>query len=459
MAEAVPAASANPLSEREMEVASLLVTGASNAEIARALVISPHTVKVHLRNIFEKLQVSSRTEASMLLLQRGWLVVPGVVVVPPAASAVEPAALLPEPAPLADLPPQVAHWQRIYLAGALGLCLLLFLAPYVAAWMRAPADLLTHAGQVAGSPSLKLDSRWLVRTPLRQPTSRHAMALYQDRPYVLGGETTGGVLLDTVVFLDPEQNSWVAAPALPEPLANLAAAPFAGRLFVAGGSRPQPTNSPLISDQLLAYTQESGTWEVVGRLPYPVSGAGLVAGPDGLYLVGGWDGNSLRSEVWKLVLPDLPGQTPTWELVGQLARGRAFLGAAVAGHDLYVAGGYDGEQELKLFEKLNLKTGRRVELAPMASARAGLALVFDGAALYALGGGWKTRLVNLERYDLATGSWSNFASPVEREWHHLAAVALDGQLLVTGGWAGTYLDNQLQYQSSFRALLPVISND
>ena len=51
------------LSARESEVLDLLATGLSNAEIGRALFISPITVRNHLSSVFAKLQVSSRAQA------------------------------------------------------------------------------------------------------------------------------------------------------------------------------------------------------------------------------------------------------------------------------------------------------------------------------------------------------------------------------------------------------------
>lgn len=54
-------------SEREKEVVALLLQGKSNKQIAFALGIAASTVEYHLKNIYRKLQVSSRTEAVLLL--------------------------------------------------------------------------------------------------------------------------------------------------------------------------------------------------------------------------------------------------------------------------------------------------------------------------------------------------------------------------------------------------------
>lgn len=65
IAPARSAALADPLSEREIEVLRLLARGASNREIAQALVIAEGTVKNHMTGIFNKLGVSDRTQAAI----------------------------------------------------------------------------------------------------------------------------------------------------------------------------------------------------------------------------------------------------------------------------------------------------------------------------------------------------------------------------------------------------------
>jgi LuxR family maltose regulon positive regulatory protein len=57
------AAGMEPLSEREIEVVRLLAQALPNKKIARALGLSPETVKWHLSHIYSKLGVSSRDEA------------------------------------------------------------------------------------------------------------------------------------------------------------------------------------------------------------------------------------------------------------------------------------------------------------------------------------------------------------------------------------------------------------
>ena len=52
-----------PLTERELEVLRLLAGGLSNKEIAERLIVAPSTVKQHLKNIYGKLDVHSRTQA------------------------------------------------------------------------------------------------------------------------------------------------------------------------------------------------------------------------------------------------------------------------------------------------------------------------------------------------------------------------------------------------------------
>lgn len=71
MQKLVTGISSEPMTDREAEVLQLLAVGRSNKEIGAKLSISEFTVKGHLRSIFSKLNVLSRTEAIAAASRRG----------------------------------------------------------------------------------------------------------------------------------------------------------------------------------------------------------------------------------------------------------------------------------------------------------------------------------------------------------------------------------------------------
>jgi DNA-binding CsgD family transcriptional regulator len=435
-----------------MEVSRLLVTGASNAEIARQLIISPHTVKVHLRNVFEKLQVNSRTEATMVLLQRGWLMVPGVETAPSLTAEVPP-----DPLPLADQAPQVQPWQRYYLLAAAVISLLALLLPALRGLPQKNSfGLLSDAQRtLLGKPSIAMHPRWEARTPLPLARSRLGLALLGDRMWAIGGEDADHRATDAVDLYDLTVNEWRSARPLPEPLANVAATAWNGAVYVAGGSTTPEEGDALVRDRFWRYDPAANSWEDAGTLPSPLAGAALVADERNLYLVGGWDGRAARPEVWRHLPPAGDG-AGGWQLLTRMDTPRAFHGATLADGKLYVFGGDSGQGELDSAAAYDLAADAWEALPSMSSPRSGLSSAYDGLAVYALGGGGPRAVNTHERYDPTTGQWSNFPSPVPGEWRHLASVSYDGRLYLVGGWSGDYLDTHLMYQSTFRALLPII---
>jgi two-component system nitrate/nitrite response regulator NarL len=60
------------LTQREKEVLSFLVKGATNKDIARALNLQVVTVKLHVRGICRKMEAKNRTQAALLAKEYGW---------------------------------------------------------------------------------------------------------------------------------------------------------------------------------------------------------------------------------------------------------------------------------------------------------------------------------------------------------------------------------------------------
>lgn len=447
-----------PLSERELDVLKLVATGATNQQIARALVISPNTVKVHLRNIFEKLNVQSRTEATMEAVRRGWVPVATAVLLPPAeqaAAASAPAAPIIVVPPIPARPPLRA-WQYVYMVVALVMAVLAAALP---AWRRgqqavASPTLFTDVNQAQVASPLRAEvNRWRARAPLPSARSRLALASDGQKLYAIGGETMQGVTAALDIY-DPQSNGWLSGPDKPTAVANVAAVLLGDRIYVPGGSTPTGG----VTNVLEVYDIPAATWQIRAPLPAAVAGYGLAAFQGKLYLFGGWDGERYRAESY---VYDPIGDG--WTAIAPLSTPRAFLAAGAVESLLYVVGGYDGQRELDTVLAYDptgegTAAGPWMQRSPMAQPRAGLGMTVIGRRLYVVGGGWQSALQFSEQYDTQLDAWSRIGTPLVGEWRNLGVAALDNMVYAVGGWSRGYLTTNEQYQALIRQLLPLGSS-
>jgi DNA-binding CsgD family transcriptional regulator len=441
------------LSERELELLKLLATGLSNKEIAAQLFLSPNTVKVHLRNIFAKLGVQSRTEATLIAIQRGYVSVPSTAMLgTPLPTNGEDADTADEAtggresigaeapviaAPAIEIEPPLPIGRRIALISIalIALALAFIAVPRGSAQSDSgPCDPFVDTC-AAGSVTTPNQADWQSVGQMSLARGRLAVAAVGSDIVAIGGHTPSGVT-GLVEIWDSAKQQWRTGQNKPIPVANIGAAALNGMVIVPGGYTS--TGAPTAAVE--AYDLISDTWTSLMPLPAPRFAQALSAYDGKVYVFGGWDGRGYANTTF-IYDP----KSDRWTTGAPLPVGRGFAGAATLNEAIYVVGGFADDHELDRCDRYLPKEDRWESCAPLSVARGGLSLVPVAGRLYALGGGWTGYLTFNERYDPAANAWSIVPTPFTGQWRGLGATHIGNDIYALGGWNGQYLSAVEKY--------------
>ena len=438
------------LSEREIEVVRLLAAGLSNKEIASQLFLSVNTVKVHLRNIFAKLSVQSRTEATLVAIQRGWVTVPGT------QTGTQPAeAMLYTPAELprivTELPLPVGR--RVALVAAAMLCVAGILLGGLRSTNGAAAASDVFSDRPVESDPARItsdDSRWVVAASMPTARTRLAVIAYAGRLLAIGGDTQAGAT-HAVEQFDPASNVWTMRAAKPTAVSNVSAARMGDTIVVPGGM----TSDGVPTTTVEVYDAAADAWSPAAPLPAPRMAYAAAEFGGWVYVMGGWDGAAYSANVYAY-----DAGANRWSSRAAMPSPRGFAAAAVLDDAIYVVGGFDGQVESSACQRYLPREDRWEACPSMSVGRGGLALVAVGANLYAIGGGWNGYLAFNEMLAPGANEWRAIPTPFTGQWRGLGAAVLDSDIVAVGGWNGQYLAVTERFSPfPFKVFVPATQGD
>lgn len=430
----------NPyLSEREIEILKLVAQGKSNKDIAQELSISINTVKVHLANIFKKINVSSRTEATLFAIEKAYIESPHT---PNEAETRED---IREPEAL----PEAKKKNRLALILApIFVLLLLVLIYYAVSGLRQktippPSDL-----EVAINPQ-----RWFTAQKLSSPRAHMSLAVIDNNLYSFGGLGKSGVSPISEKY-SQTGNSWQTLASKPTPVSDASAAVLRGLIYIPGGVLGDGS----LSTTLEVYKPEDNSWQVKASLPYGLSRFGLCSHEGRLYLFGGWDGKAYRSEV----LIYNPSED-AWSEGPAMPDPRADFSALQAGSQIFIVGGQnaDGPTNLNLVFNPNLEGSAKNPWSSQIATQEGNQIIGAqtiGNALFIFENTPKEEVV-LRYFSTDSNLWMEYTEKKEVKLPNGARLsALGGDIYFVGGLNedGKPSDTVFRYQAIFTIVIPTM---
>lgn len=435
----------NLLSDREIEVLQLVGQGKSNKEIAVELDISVNTVKVHIGKIFQKTNVTSRTEATLFAIQHG-------IIKSPTSKSESP-----ESAQNADVAPSAMEggkskptslFRNRWLLIGLGLLVLVGLSILIAK----PSFLWPS------EPSVDIpQQKWESLAPLSAARSGVAVATFEEKIIIIGGHSSAGVM-DTVEMYDPATDTWTPMNSKPTAVYDASAALIGEKVYVPGGL----TSSGAPTKTVEVFNPRKNSWEKCADLPVALNGYGLVSYEGQLYLFGGRD----STKPLNLVLRYDPF-TDTWHQASPMPTARFNVSVLADNGKIYVMGGSNGKGNLSAnesfspYKQLENEDPWLVEpsLPEKLSGYAAIKL-YDKIAII---GGKSTvsGAIDQFHYNAAQEDWQivNINPESANTITEAAFILLGQNIYMIGGTVNsTFLDSVTSYQAMFTILLPLTIN-